>query len=269
MTTNDFYLALGRAKADQEFGKALKINIVNTVQREGLVLDNEELSRLAAECGFMSFGLNDALIIPGAGLDSRPPPDPPPADIIMGPGADPNGRGPPEAGRKLMEKQLQLRTEIMEASVRVVKDTFNKASGTYRTIMMMNMVMFGTGIGLFLFAALYGVFASEKEYSLIFGGLGAATFVALFMLGPIDKVQRALSNLVQVEIAFMNHFDQMTFWEGYANFPHGNPPRPDPAAIEKASEMLQKRSRETVDLLQVYVEGNGTPRPQNEASTTA
>jgi len=72
------------------------------------------------------------------------------------------------------------------------------------------------GIGLFLFAAFYGALSSQKIYSLVFGGLGTVTFISIFILTPMEKSQNALSNLVQVEISFMNHFEQMSLWETFA-----------------------------------------------------
>jgi len=110
---------------------------------------------------------------------------------------------------------------------------------------------------LFVAAALSGAILKDRTaYSLMLAGLGAANFIALFLLGPIEKTQNALSNLVQVEISFMNYFEQIMFWEGYALLPKGFPPAPDPANIEKASLSLQQRSQETIELLQTYVESS-------------
>lgn len=156
--------------------------------------------------------------------------------------------------RERFSKQVDRALDLNAKAVEVVKQTFDNARSTYNTITWMNRIMFATGIGLFLFAAAYAAYAQQKSYALFFGGLGAANFVALFLLGPIDKTQKALSNLVQVEMAFMNYFDQITFWEGFASIPRGVPPAPDPANIEKASAMLQERCRETIELLQCYVE---------------
>jgi hypothetical protein len=85
-------------------------------------------------------------------------------------------------------------------------------------------------------------------------GLGAVNFVALFLFGPIERTQNGLSNLVQVEIAFMNYFEQITFWETFALTPTGIPPGPNLANIREGSTELQRRSEETMALLQTYVE---------------
>jgi hypothetical protein len=122
----------------------------------------------------------------------------------------------------------------------------------------MCVAMFAVGLALFLSSSVYGAFfADEKVYPLVFSGLGAATFVAIFITGAIGKTQNALSNLVQVEVAFMNFFEQITLWEAYAFAAQGMPgmpPRPNPANIEKSSQELQKRATETMALLQQYVE---------------
>lgn len=88
----------------------------------------------------------------------------------------------------------------------------------------------------------------------MFGGLGTVTFISIFILTPMEKSQNAFSSLVQVEISFMNHFEQVSLWETFAMTPQGNPPAPSPANMDKASEMMQKRSMETIELLQKYVE---------------
>jgi hypothetical protein len=44
----------------------------------------------------------------------------------------------------------------------------------------------------------------------------------------------------------MNYFEQITFWEAFAVAPEGNSPALSPANIDKASEMLRKRSMETI-----------------------
>ncbi|MBI3825677.1 MAG: hypothetical protein HY294_06765 [Candidatus Rokubacteria bacterium] len=183
----------------------------------------------------------------------------PPAPLPFMPGGPAMHPEDVEFQRKMWKHRFEVQMKRMDDlsgySLALVKGTFDSAKSTYKTITWMNRVMFAVGIGLFLFAALYAVYSEQKIYSLVFGGLGVASFVTLFMLGPIDKTQRALSNLVQAEIAFMNYFDQISFWENYAQAPQVIPPgAPDPANIARASVGLQERSRETIELLQRFVE---------------
>lgn len=156
--------------------------------------------------------------------------------------------------RKRMEAQVARANDLSAYTVTILKTTLDHAAKAYKRITLMNYLMFLVGLGLFVTGAVYGVVANEKVYSLVFAGMGAATFVALFLTGPIEKTQTALSNLIQVEISFMNYFEQITFWETYALRPEGNSPLPSSENISTASASLQQRSQETVELLQKYIE---------------
>ena len=156
--------------------------------------------------------------------------------------------------RKRTTAQVDRMVDLGKFTVQILKDTLNNAKDTYRAITRMNLVMFCMGVGLFLFAAVEGAINHNLVYTAAFAGLGAASFVALFFLGPIDKTQAALSNLIQAEIAFMNYFEQITLCESYALTPSETTGRPDVVRMEKASELLQKRSLETVEMLQKFLE---------------
>ncbi len=161
-----------------------------------------------------------------------------------------------------MASQSKRGRDMSEYTLQLFKDTLSNAANTYKTITAMNKVMFVTGLLLFVASGIVGVFSAGAS-AVLLGALGGATFVALFLTGPIEKSQTALSNLVQVEAGFMNHFEQMTFWENYAFAPAvGNPSIPDPARIEKASDELQKRTSATMELLQRYVE----PAPETKST---
>jgi hypothetical protein len=156
------------------------------------------------------------------------------------------------AAEEMAQFQVKRAQGLQTYTLDLFKNTLDNARKTYRSVTWMNRILFALGIGLFVAAAVYSAVAQQKLYGLFFGGLGTVAFVGFFVLGPIEKTQAALSNLVQVEIAFMDFFEQITVWEAYAL--SGSAPGGDPAKIEKASKMLQQRARETIDLLQTYVE---------------
>ena len=157
--------------------------------------------------------------------------------------------------QRMAEAQADRAIDLGQETAQLLKNTLRNATRSYKAITVMCVAMFAVGLALFLTSSVYGAFiAKNKAYPLAFSGLGAATFVAIFITGSIGKTQNALSNLVQVEVAFMNFFEQITLWDGYALLPHGMPPQPDPARIEKASAELQQRSADTMALLQQYTE---------------
>jgi hypothetical protein len=160
----------------------------------------------------------------------------------------------PQFQREFFEKRMNIAldrfSELSGYTANILQQTLGTARSAYSRIVLMNTIMFITGISLFIFAALYAAFSQQQKiYSLVFGGLGVANFIALFMRDPIKRTQQALSNLVQVEIAFMNFFEQITIWDAFAQQPPINL-----ASIEKASVSLQQRSREVIEMLETYIE---------------
>ncbi len=231
MSQTDLSKLLDRAASDPILCHRLFQNFSRTLMEEGYQLTESEIESAKRD-------LSDV---------PNPPRQPyPPFPTNPGP--------PPEFIQRQMEIGLTRMADLSSYTVEILKTTLNNAARTFKTITWMNIVMFGVGIGLFVVAAVYGVVAERKVYSLLFGGLGTLSFAVLFLLGPIERSQNALSNLVQVEISFMNYFAQMGYWETYAMRLEGFPPMPTTANIEKASEMLQERAKDTIELLQKYVE---------------
>jgi hypothetical protein len=164
-----------------------------------------------------------------------------------------------EMAMRVNQAKATRAIELNEYTLSIFKTTLGHAAKTYKRITWMNYLMFLAGLGLFVAAPIYGVLAeTDKGYAFLFAGLGAATFVALFLTGPIEKTQAALSNLVQAEVGFMNYFEQITLWETYALRPQADSPFPDSGNIETASRSLQQRTSETLELFQKYLEPGST-----------
>jgi len=233
MSSEDLWTVIGRGRADLDFNARLGRNFEETLREAGYHLEAGEIKQA-----------KKAIMQPAPSFSGWLP-QPDPAQII-----------------RIRQKQTEMMLDVMERRKNltakmheVVEQTFNRAVQTYHTISLMNKAMFVTGIGLFIFSALYAVLAREKVYSLLFGGLGVASFVSLFLLGPVERVQKALSNLVQVEIAFMSFFDQIVWWEQLASLSEqGAAGVPDKDNIEKASKGLHGSCQAIIELLETYVE---------------
>jgi hypothetical protein len=256
MSQEDLFKALGRYQLDLAFSAGMQNDAEGTLKAAGYNLERDEREQLK----------NMAMS-----------PTPPQRDLLVNPefppmpGGGGGGQPPPELAKKYLEEQhrfmirtINLRLSLTEKALDVVKKTFDRAGATFASITWMNRIMFAVGIGLFLYAAFLAVSTHAQVYSLLFGGLGAANFIALFMLDPIERTQKALANLVQVQVAFMTYFDQLTWWEGLAQMGANSMP-PDPSKIERASEGLQQRTLETLELLQRFVEEAKPPaRPKKD-----
>ena len=242
MSKEHLWTALGRARTDLDFGGKLLLDPVGALREAALELTAEEMETLRRY--------------------AAPPPGP-----TEGTSPFMSQEDVQYARAKMQERtdaQIKRATDLGTYTVNILKQTLDNARSAYYLITLMNKVMFFTGITLFVSAAVYGVISKEIAQSALLAGMGGANFVALLVLGPIDRTQIALSNLVQVEIAFMNYFEQITFWESYALSPSGNPPVPNPANIKEASAQLQIRSQETIALLQTYVEDSQAARATNK-----
>lgn len=245
MSKEDLWRALGRTLVDPEYADMVRQSPEQALTTAGLALSPSEKQQFVSAL---------------AGLPGSV------ADIAF--------------QRKDMEARMDAATkrgtDLGQYTVQLFKTTLDNAAKTYKGISFMNRVMFWVGILLFVGSAIYGAISKETVIAFVFAGLGVATFVALFLTGPIEKTQTALSNLVQAEIGFMNYFEQITFWESVALTPTGMPPSINPDNVERASTMLQKRSRETIDLLQRYLEPKvdveaaiASPEPPTNAAPTS
>ena len=245
MSKEDLWRVVGRARCDLDFSGKLNQDFEQSVLDAGYQLDPDELAdaRSAVERQFSSA---------------------PTGNVPVTPQSVQLGRAEQAQLVKMKMEQFERFDQFNAYMLETVKETFNYASVTFKTITWMNWLTFGTGIALFIFSAFYAMYGTSKQYSLLFAGLGASSFVTSFVLRTPEKTQAALSNLVKTEIAFLNYFDQQCFWEGYANIPRDGSQTPNPANLEKASSGLMDRARETLELLDRYVAAAAQP-----ADTTA
>jgi len=249
VSTEDLWKVVGRARFDLAFGGKLKQDFAGTVHEAGYDLSSSELAD--ANVAVDHLLLDPTTLPPQMALDKA-------------------------AQAKMMKHWSEQRARFTDFMYQTIKNTFRYASLTYKSVTWMNWLTFGMGIALFAFTAIYALFAEQKVYSVLFAGLGVSSFVTSFVLSPPGKTQKALSDLVQTEVAFMNFFDQLSFWETYANTIDANPlsgkpPSYNLANIEKASFELMERARETVELLQhvdTSVAKSSTAAPPTSSPST-
>jgi hypothetical protein len=235
MSQQDLWIVIGRAKVDSSFATQLFQDFNGALKDNGYSLTPDEVQTARA----------------GGSSASDP------SQQFQGP--VPDDQGTWKLQQKEMSRRIKAQSDRMidlsTFTVKTLQDTIKHATGTYKKITVMNQVMFWMGVALFLFAVGYAVYSHNLLYSTAFAGLGTASFIGVFFLGPIGKTQAALSNLISAEIAFMSYFEQMWLIEGFASMPRNDSTGlPDPARVEKASEMMQLRSSQTSELLHRYLE---------------
>jgi hypothetical protein len=242
MSQEQLWKVIGRGMVDDSFSSQLFSDFEGALKAEGYSLTPDEIE--AARNAFSQGSRPGPSHVSGSGFDAV-------TESI---------KHQQQQAMKRTDAQVNRIIDLGNFTVEILKNTLNNAARTYRTVTLMSTVMFWMGVGLFLFAVIVGAVTKNLSYTAAFGGLGAASFVTLFLLGPIDRTQCALSNLIQAEISFMNYFEQITFWENFAMMPAPGTSLASHENIATASEALQRRSEETIELLQTYLEDDPSKR---------
>lgn len=145
------------------------------------------------------------------------------------------------------------------------RKTIDSASKTYRAISRMSATMFTVGILLFIASAIYGAL-EQTAVAWLFGGLGVATFVSFFLIDPIDRSQKALTNLVQVQMGYINFTEQLSVLQEFRWSGAGMRSR-DPERFEIVSEMLEDRTEGAMALLQRFITGEQVSETREKRRT--
>lgn len=255
MGAADFVTAMSRLSTDADFAQRLRRDPEEATRDAGYNLTATELDNLKSA--------NARGSSPGS-LSQETPDFEPMA-------AAPNSTEETSESRKLEAEfarhRLERSVNLGNYNVDLFKTTLNNAAKTYRSISLMCKVTFWLGVGLVIGSAIYGAITGKQLLAAAFGSIGAGTIFGLFLLGPIKRSQTALSNLVQSEIAFMNYFEQITFWDAYAFTPTGWPPALNHEHIVTASSELQRRSSEVMALLEEFTETPSKARPSDSQGT--
>ncbi len=274
------WTALGRAIFDREFGERLANSPELAMDEAGYRISWEELEAITDTRAKLARQAPDAWLAAGralldetfaAKLLKDPVETLRQADYTLTPDQIEAVVGRTAQLLGTSQREPTLSQEARRWAFDVVKNALENAARTYRLVTWMNKILFGVGVALFAAAAAYGV-AARGQPALVLAGLGVLTFATLFLLGPFERSQSALAKLVQVEISFMNYTEQIAMWEEYSTRDAGIGGKEGADAIRRASAELQRRSAETVEMLQRYgdgprrgIRGQRAPTPTNGA----
>lgn len=155
--------------------------------------------------------------------------------------------------KKVLEYHLTASKDLQDLAIRELKGGILKAKTTQTWILALNIIMFFFGIVLISVAVYGGYTNMSPMYSVLFGGIGFAELVSSFFIGAMQRSQKSVSDLVQVEVSFLNYFEQVSLWEQYAAVRDQN------GVVQKenlaeAAKKIQESTAQTLELLQKYVE---------------
>ena len=148
---------------------------------------------------------------------------------------------------EFIDKMNALSLKVQEIFVNLLDSSFNDSRNTFKKILRMSYIVFGTGIILFFLAVVFSLIEGKEMFSIAFGAFGAINFIAFFIFRPINQVQYALSNLLQAETIFINFWDQVHFWADFGT-------SEEITKKQEASKNLHEMTLKTVSMFQDYLE---------------
>jgi len=199
MSQTDLWAVVGRARLDAGFARQLLQDFEGTIKAQGYSLTADELKAA------------------NAALSGAAGPQGPGASVISQ-ASDAFNFQQAEMQRRI-KAQGDHMISLNKFTADTLQETIRHSASTYQKVTLMNQTMFWMGVVLFGFAVFYSAAFHNLNYGGAFAGLGTVSFIGFFFLGPIEKTQVALSNLIQAEIAFMTFFEQMSLIEAYAGIP--------------------------------------------------
>lgn len=83
--------------------------------------------------------------------------------------------------------------------------------GPYRTTVLLYRITFGVGLALFVAAVTLSAFTGELLYGLLFGGLGAATFLTYFLSRPLRALEENLNYITWLGVIYNSYWTRLVY----------------------------------------------------------
>jgi hypothetical protein len=118
---------------------------------------------------------------------------------------------------KAWQRHITAGFEHNEEMFKRVLEAFMKP---YQTTVWMYRILFGIGVGSFLFAAIMSAATKESSFGLIFGGLGVIAFLSYFISRPLQALEQNLQFITWLGVVYN------TYWTRLASMN-------DPATVQR------------------------------------
>ena len=121
----------------------------------------------------------------------------------------------PSVVAKVTERVRQTYSSIVPdlATDRVeelIFGTIKDVKRAYSITLLLSQVLFYAGLAMVVAAFIVGLSSGEKLISLFFGTGGIASMlISSLVVSPLDRVQNAAGNLVQLQMAYLSYYKQL------------------------------------------------------------
>jgi hypothetical protein len=167
--------------------------------------------------------------------------------------------GQVQYNEKFKTEQIKLEKESSETindyTFSVFKQSIEDSRKFLKRITYTGYGIFATGIVFFALAFLSGIGLFGSSFSvtstLIFGILGVLICGSYFLFDPARRVQLGVSNILKIEMIFLNFWDQVNFWRPYGN-------SDEDTKKKEASDQMHLAAKTSMEFLQQYLDSNKT-----------
>ena len=131
---------------------------------------------------------------------------------------------------KVEGRKIELGSSVVEKVTARVRDTYSSivpdlatdkveklifgtiedVQQAYKITLLLSQVLFYTGLAMVIAGFVSGLVVEHKMLSLLFGGGGIASMlISSLIVSPLDRVQTAAGNLVQLQMAYLSYYKQL------------------------------------------------------------
>jgi HEAT repeat protein len=143
--------------------------------------------------------------------------------------------------------------EFDKQALTIFNDTVNQAKRGFSISLNMSVGIYIIGF-LLLVVSVVQVFNKDVSnwISFLTGTSGLGSLLAMFYVGPLERVQNAVANLVQTEIVFLGYIRQVTQISAMFEREYLNNEKFDLAELKKMLGFTERTIKETMPLVQTY-----------------
>lgn len=93
------------------------------------------------------------------------------------------------------------------------KNTLRAFTKPYYVTIWMYVIVFIVGVSLFLLAGVIGLRGGNSVVTIVFGGLGAAAFLAFFIRQPVQALEENLEFITWLGVAFNTYWTRLMYMQ--------------------------------------------------------
>lgn len=153
----------------------------------------------------------------------------------------------------VLQKAGKRVEQFDKQALTIFHDTVNQAKIGFGISLKMSVGIYFVGF-LLLMVSVVQIFDEDISnwIGFVTGATGFGSLLAMFYVGPLERVQNAVANLVQTEIVFLGYIRQVTQISAMFEREYLNNEKFDIAALKKLLGFTERTIRETMPLVQTY-----------------